>query len=75
MTDKPFKLTESERHSVAWMKISAHLTERLEIARTKNDGNLDADATAKLRGQIAAYKQVLSLGVDDIPELVAKYDE
>jgi hypothetical protein len=70
-----FKLTTAEIHSGAWMRIKAHLEERLELHRKSNDSNLTQDETARLRGRIAATLYVLSLGVEDLPESVAGNDE
>lgn len=56
------KLTEHEQHSAVWIKIRDHLTERLDALRSQNDGDLDPLATARLRGRIAAIKELLALG-------------
>lgn len=48
--------------SPVWRVIEAHLTLRLATCREKNDSDkLDAFATAKLRGEIAALKDLLDL--------------
>lgn len=55
------KLSESEANSALWLKIKAHLEQRLERHRIRNDGNLPPDATANLRGRIAEAKYLLAL--------------
>lgn len=57
-------LTKIERGSSVWQKIEKRLKEELESLRRKNDGNLPEIATARLRGQIAAVKDLLSIGTD-----------
>lgn len=53
------KITPIEKNSALWLKIAREVTERLTSLRGMNDGNLDAMATAKVRGQIAMCKEVL----------------
>lgn len=48
-----------------WKKIEQYFTERLEIHRAKNDQDKSDIQTAKLRGQIAECKHILSLGQPD----------
>ena len=43
-----------------WSEVQAWAQQRLETARQRNDGNLDALETAKLRGRIEAYKELLA---------------
>lgn len=59
---KPFKLTREETNSALWKKLSEHFKERLDVAREENDNMLDDKATARLRGRIMAYKEILELG-------------
>jgi len=54
-----------ERESALWKRIEREATERLAELRSNNDGNLDAQATAKVRGQIASFKEVLTWAVTD----------
>lgn len=62
MTERPdFRITEQERMTPLWKKLDAFLVHRLNSARERNDGNLDAVETAKLRGQIAEIKALLDL--------------
>jgi len=55
-------LNNIERESALWKKIEQYLIERIDVSRKKNDGDLDQFETAKLRGQLLAFKQVLALG-------------
>lgn len=55
-------LSEFERHHAVWVKINKHLLDRMEILRSKNDGDLDQFETAKLRGRIAELKGLIALG-------------
>lgn len=61
-----FELSQGERHSPLWLRLKAHWMQQLENARLRNDGPLDAAATAALRGEIRCLKQLITLG-DDRP--------
>ena len=50
-----------ERQSAIWLKLKKHYEARLELLRAKNDGNLDAIETVRLRGRIAEIKGLLAL--------------
>jgi hypothetical protein len=51
-----------DAQSRTWQEIQAYLNQRLAKCREKNDsGKLDATATALLRGEIAALKDLLAL--------------
>jgi hypothetical protein len=63
-------LSDIERHSALWKKISEHLAAQIDIARKQNDGELNDTQTARLRGKIQAYKELLSIG----NESVAQFD-
>lgn len=54
------KITEFESQTAVWQKVAKELTERLEILRAKNDNNLEPLETARLRGQIAQVREILS---------------
>ena len=56
-----FKLTTSEIGSPLWMKLKAHIEERVAGHRRANDGNLNTEDTAKVRGRIAEGKYILGL--------------
>ena len=62
------KLTDEERRSALWRKLSAHAESRLQSLRIQNDGDKDAAETAKLRGRIAEVKVFLALGEEPAPE-------
>lgn len=53
------KLTDIERNSALWLKVSEALTERLQMLREMNDNSLTADETAKMRGKISEIKLIL----------------
>jgi hypothetical protein len=55
-------LTPQDLQSATWRKLEAHLIERLSTLRAQNDGELDPLQTARLRGRIAATKELLALG-------------
>ena len=57
-----FRLTQQDLGSTAWLKLKAHMEERLEQHRRANDSDLDAVRTAKQRGRIAEAKYIFSLG-------------
>lgn len=59
------KLTEFDKQSSTWIKLKAHIEDQIDILRIRNDGDVDAVATAKLRGQILALKKILSLATSD----------
>lgn len=50
-----------EQDSSTWLVIHEWASERLDQLRKRNDGPLDAVATAHLRGQLATLKQLLAL--------------
>jgi hypothetical protein len=52
-------LTQNEKDSTLWKKLSHELTSRLESLRASNDTDMDATKTARIRGQIAMCKEVL----------------
>lgn len=62
MIPEPFSLSESEKRHPLWIKLANHLKAKLSELRSRNDGPLDADETAKLRGQIQCLRGLLALG-------------
>ena len=54
-------LTETEKHSSTWIKISKELERRLDVYRKKNDNDMTDSETFRLRGQIAEIKSLLKL--------------
>lgn len=57
-------------NSETWKAIQARYSSRLEELRRKNDGLLNAEQTAHLRGRIAETKELLTLG-DPVPVQIA----
>lgn len=66
MTDKipdPFFLTDGEKASPLWQKLTAELETRLKNQRGKNDDpKLSEQETAAIRGHIACLKGLIALG-------------
>jgi len=60
-------LLPSDYETGTWERFRLELTERLEILRKRNDGDLGARKTALLRGQIAEVKRLLSLPAQPPP--------
>lgn len=59
-----------ERESQTWRCIVERTESRIADLRQRNDGELDAVATAKLRGRIAELKEfVLAMGKDPSPAI------
>lgn len=54
-------LTEHDKRSTLWLKLEAHLNERVEMYRKQNDGNLSPEETIRVRGRIAQLKEILAL--------------
>lgn len=54
-------LTDGDSFNPLWLKLKAHFEARLEVLRSQNDGNLDPEATAKMRGRIAEVKYFIGL--------------
>ena len=61
------KLSTLEKQSAAWLRLDAYMNEQLKSLRLQNDGELSAEATARLRGRIAQLKTILALGEDREP--------
>lgn len=63
-------LSDLEKQSAAWTKVKRHIEQRIEDLRRKNDGDLDPDDTARLRGRIAELKNLLA-AVEPPPALAS----
>jgi hypothetical protein len=63
-----FSLTSADKMSSLWMRLRAHLEDRLADARRRNDAALSDLDTAVLRGEIKSLKRLIALG-DDRPVL------
>lgn len=57
----PFALTRDERTSPLWRKLYTHMADQIEVLRMMNDADRDEVETARLRGRIAAYKELMAL--------------
>jgi hypothetical protein len=62
-------LNPADLQSPTWLKLKAHMEERLATHRRKNDGNYDEAQTNRLRGQITEAKYVLGLAEPDTPPI------
>lgn len=60
------KLTEIELQSAVWQKLKAHMEQRLDECRRRNDGDLNEIETARLRGRIACLREFLSIGAEPV---------
>lgn len=58
---------ESDFTSPTWLRLKEHLEARLKDLRAQNDGRLDADETARMRGRIFEIKAFLALSVTTAP--------
>ena len=63
-----FELTEHDKVQGLWLRLRAHLDDRLAAARLRNDGALSEYQTASLRGEIKTLKHIIALG-DDRPDM------
>lgn len=61
-----FQLSEHDKAQGLWLRLKAHLEERLALKRIRNDTLLGEYETALLRGEIKCLKRIISLG-DDRP--------
>lgn len=66
MTD--FTLSDNDKVQGLWVRLKAHLEDRLAAARVRNDKLLTESETAVLRGEIRTLKHIIALG-DDRPIL------
>lgn len=60
----PFTLSDQDRNSALWLRLSEELTNRLDRARRKNDGPLTEQETATVRGEIHCLMMIIKLGQD-----------
>jgi hypothetical protein len=54
-------LNQNDFNSATWQKLRLHLEARLITLRARNDASMNAEDTARLRGQIAELKTLLAL--------------
>jgi len=64
MSADRIKFNIADRNSPTWLKLKAHLEQRLARLRAENDLDMDESLTAKKRGQIAEIKVLISLDRD-----------
>jgi hypothetical protein len=57
-----FTLSENDKAQGLWLRLRAHLEDRLADARKRNDAALTVFETASLRGEIACLKKLIALG-------------
>ena len=57
-------LLDSDKKSGTWLRLKEHIEDRIDVLRRKNDGDLSEIETARLRGCLVAYKEILMLGED-----------
>lgn len=68
-------LNEIEAKSAVWQKISRYAKGRIDTLRKRNDGDLGELETAKLRGKIAAFKEMLDLADDGTGPKISTNDQ
>jgi hypothetical protein len=67
-----FTLTTEEKESKLWRRLSVFLDQRLELARSRLEGDRDEAETATLRGAIGELRTLIALStklpaVDESP--------
>jgi hypothetical protein len=60
MTD--FELSEQDKLQGLWLRIKAHLEDRIAAARMRNDAAQSEYETAMIRGEIRCLKSLRALG-------------
>lgn len=63
-----FVLTPQDRDSAAWARLASHFNERIQTLHNKLELNQTPEETAMLRGEIKAYRNLLSLAKDLPPQ-------
>lgn len=63
-----FVLTPQDRDSAAWLRLASHFNERIQTLHNKLELNQTPEETAMLRGEIKAYRNLLSLAKDLPPQ-------
>ena len=57
-------LTFEDKNSSLWKRLKEHLADEIGALRIRNEGNLDIDATNRLRGRIAGLKALSDLDAE-----------
>ena len=68
------ELAREDFRTAVWKKVEKYANDRLDEHRKRNDGDLNADKTANLRGRIAELKALLDLARVP-PEVEAEPDD
>lgn len=63
-----FKLSNTDRATVLWLQLMKHFEERIRELYGKLEGDQSAEETAKTRGKIAVFKELLKLNEDLPPQ-------
>jgi hypothetical protein len=56
-----FTLSEQDKATGLWLRLKAHMEDRLVIARIRNDAPMTEPETAVLRGEIKTLKALIRL--------------
>ena len=64
--ESAFALTPIDRASGTWIKLMEHWTRRLDVLRSRLEGNLNESETALLRGRIAELRATIALN-NEVP--------
>lgn len=57
-----FTLSESDKLQPLWIRLKAHLIDRLDDTRQRNDHPQSEQDTAARRGEIRCLKRIIALG-------------
>lgn len=60
----PFRISATDRDNPLWRALSAHIAERRDELRAKNDASQSIEDTEKLRGRIDELNTLLALAED-----------
>jgi hypothetical protein len=63
-----FKLSNADRATGVWLTLMKHFEQRIHELHGKLEGDQSAEDTAKTRGKIATYKELLRLNEDLPPQ-------
>lgn len=63
-----FKLSNADRSTTIWLMLMRHFEERIRELYGKLEGDQSAEETAKTRGKIAVFKELLKLNEDLPPQ-------
>ena len=63
-----FKLSNADRASGTWLQLMKHFGDRIRELQAKLEGDQTPDETAKTRGKIAVFRELLKLNEDLPPQ-------